>query len=565
MTGNETRSVALAALVVLSVVAAVPLLSGAATAAGSTTVSLAPQSTSVDVGNTTTFDVVVDPADGGVGAYNFSVSTDATVATVTDVSLAGNPSFESVDYAADNSSVEVTAAVADTNDTGAVTIATVTLTGQADGIAPVDLSVNTLGDESSTAYTFTEEDAELSVGTGGTTVSLEPGTATLSPGATETLDVVVDPADGGVGAYNFSVSTDATVATVTDVSLAGNPSFESVDYAADNSSVEVTAVGADTADTGAVTIATVTLTGENLGSTPAELTVNTLGDESSTAYDVDQTENTSLTVEEASPSISVTYEVNRTTVEPGEAVAVTATVENTGDLSGSTDVAFKTDSGTFATESVTVGANATETVTATTSFESSGTYEVSVNELPTTTVTVQQPATFDVSYEVNRTSVEPGEAVAVTATVENAGDAEGTADVAFKTNAGTFATESVTVGANATETVTATTSFESAGTYEVYVDELPATTVTVESGNPFPSGVPGISGSAAPTDTQPSNPGYEDVNGDENAGFLDAVDFLFALEEVQSQSLTPEQRNALDFNDDGEIGFLDVVELLFRV
>lgn len=126
-------------------------------AAGSTDVSLDEAETSTAVGGTTTVDVVVGNADGGVGAYNVTVAVDdPDVASIADVELGGDPGLDAVDVSDDGSSVTVQAALMDTNDTGPVTIATVTIAGENAGESDISLTVSTLGDEDGRAYSVTE-------------------------------------------------------------------------------------------------------------------------------------------------------------------------------------------------------------------------------------------------------------------------------------------------------------------------------------------------------------------------------------------------------------------------
>ncbi|PSQ57422.1 hypothetical protein BRD22_02560, partial [Halobacteriales archaeon SW_8_68_21] len=128
-----------------------------------TTVSLDPSSVTVDAGETATYDLVVESADGGVGAYDFTVeAADATVASLTGVDLKGGPAGATteISFAADNSSVDVVAALADTDDSGAVTVATVTVTGDASGTSDISLSIDALATEAGASYDITEVDDE---------------------------------------------------------------------------------------------------------------------------------------------------------------------------------------------------------------------------------------------------------------------------------------------------------------------------------------------------------------------------------------------------------------------
>jgi hypothetical protein len=135
--------------------------------ASETSVSLSPESSEVVVGEVETYDVVVDNADGGVGAYELTVSLDdSSVASITDVELGGGPDAQTqnVTFADDGSSVTVSAALADTSDTGSVTIASVTVEGVAEGSSDLSVDVQALGNEEGDSYTVTEENgASISV------------------------------------------------------------------------------------------------------------------------------------------------------------------------------------------------------------------------------------------------------------------------------------------------------------------------------------------------------------------------------------------------------------------
>jgi len=135
--------------------------------ASETSVSLSPESSEVVVDRNETYDVVVDNADGGVGAYELTVSLDnSSVASVTDVELGGGPDAktQNVTFADDGSSVSVSAALANTSDTGSVTIASVTVEGVAEGSSDLSVDVQALGNEEGDSYTITDENgASISV------------------------------------------------------------------------------------------------------------------------------------------------------------------------------------------------------------------------------------------------------------------------------------------------------------------------------------------------------------------------------------------------------------------
>lgn len=160
-----------------------------------------------------------------------------------------------------------------------------------------------------------------------------------------------------------------------------------------------------------------------------------------------------------------------------------------------------------------------------------------------------EPADFTIDYTVDNTTVMTGENLTVTATVENTGDQDGDVTIEFYTGSDAFDTQTVTVGAGNSTTVSATTSFANAGTYEVSVNDLAPTSVTVTQTGPGD-----ITGDGAPAQDLNNDGLYEDVNGD---GVFDVADVqaLFAA----SDSI--ENGAAFDFNEDGQFDIADVQTL----
>lgn len=78
--------------------------------------------------------------------------------------------------------------------------------------------------------------------------------------------------------------------------------------------------------------------------------------------------------------------------------------------------------------------------------------------------------------------------------------------------------------------------------------------------NPFPDGVPGI-GTDSPNNIDDDSQ-FEDVNGDGEANFTDAVNLAFA-NRTSINNGTQSQIDALDFDGDGDIDFDDAIELAF--
>ena len=215
LANHKVLAVTLAAIAVFGGgVAAVPaaVFDDPAQQAGPTSpVVVQPSDGSVDVGETTTFDVVVPNADGGVGAYNLTVGlSDSSVASITDVEFGGDPGLTETPVETD-STVTARAALADTADTGSVTVLTVTVEGLADGTTDLTLDVNALGTEEGINYAVPQATgATLTVGEGDTqpapanydVSNLDaPDTAT----AGDTIDVSADVTNTGEQAATKTV------------------------------------------------------------------------------------------------------------------------------------------------------------------------------------------------------------------------------------------------------------------------------------------------------------------------------------------------------------------------
>lgn len=162
MTDLKHRRVLVPALAVILVLFA---FSGSAVAAGNTSVELSPASDEIATDSTTTMDIVVTNASGGVGAVNVTVSlSPSDVATITDISLDDSAYSVEIRTNADNTSATIIGFGLDTNDSGSVVVGTVTVRGDATGTTDISMQVNALGDESGADYAVTSVDgASISV------------------------------------------------------------------------------------------------------------------------------------------------------------------------------------------------------------------------------------------------------------------------------------------------------------------------------------------------------------------------------------------------------------------
>lgn len=124
---------------------------GVAAAAGTTDIEVTAERDTLTSGDTTTVEIVVEDADNGVGALNATVTlSNSDVASVESATIHGDPSLERVTERADG--VRLSAALADTDDAGSVTVATVVLRAEKSGQTSVDVNVRALGDEGGVAY-----------------------------------------------------------------------------------------------------------------------------------------------------------------------------------------------------------------------------------------------------------------------------------------------------------------------------------------------------------------------------------------------------------------------------
>lgn len=146
---NEAVLRGVVAVLVLAVVA-----SGVALAAGETAMGVTPESATVDVGERTQVEIVLQSADDGVGSIDLEVGYDDSVLDVVGVDVAGQPAYE--DQQNGSGTLRVVASGMNTENTGPVTVVTVTVEATAAGDSPLELTAGTVGDENSRSYTVTE-------------------------------------------------------------------------------------------------------------------------------------------------------------------------------------------------------------------------------------------------------------------------------------------------------------------------------------------------------------------------------------------------------------------------
>lgn len=144
-------------LLVVSFVTAPALMFGpalvSAEEAGTTSVRLDSDKTTVKQGGVTRFDIVVSSANGGVGAADGEISlSNSDVAEITDVSMASSAELTDVTISDDGDAVSFRGALMDTQNSGSVTIGTVLIRGKQTGDTNILLSMDVLSDESGNPY-----------------------------------------------------------------------------------------------------------------------------------------------------------------------------------------------------------------------------------------------------------------------------------------------------------------------------------------------------------------------------------------------------------------------------
>ncbi|WP_367175513.1 CARDB domain-containing protein, partial [Haloarcula rubripromontorii] len=186
-------------------------------------------------------------------------------------------------------------------------------------------------------------------------------------------------------------------------------------------------------------------------------------------------------VSEAATFETTAVDLNRTDVVTGEPIAVTATVRNEGDQTGTADVRLQGDGTTIDTQSVTLDGGGETTVTFVQSFSDAGTRAIAVDNQFGARVTVSEPATFEISNAaVSSESVIQGGAVELTATVTNTGGQAGSVTGNFSVANSVVESREVTLaGGEATE-ITYEHVFNNSGNYVVSINGERAGTVTVK-------------------------------------------------------------------------------------
>jgi hypothetical protein len=271
-------------------------------------IGLEPAQQTVDAGSTTAYDVVVEGATEGIGAYEASVSlSDDSVASFESFAHANDPMFDNTEVT-DNELV-ISAATGDNTIAGAekITLGTATVAGTAGGQTDLAVGAVNVTDVDDTLY-------GVGAVTGGSLevvneidVSLAPAEQTTDAGTTTTYDVVVEGATSGVGAYELTVAlSDSSVATFDSFEHASEPLFDNTEVT--DSELNISAAMGNNTIAGAetITLGTVTVAGEAEGQAALSVADGVaVTDVSDQRYGVGATAGGSLTVEAVTQTATV--------------------------------------------------------------------------------------------------------------------------------------------------------------------------------------------------------------------------------------------------------------------
>jgi len=172
---------------------------------------------------------------------------------------------------------------------------------------------------------------------------------------------------------------------------------------------------------------------------------------------------------------------------PGERVAASVGVENTGEAAGDFETALAVDGSPVDRASGRLGPGERTTRVLKHAFASTGTYTLSVAD-ERVDVRVRDPAAPAVTaFSANRTELEPGKSVTLRIEVVNAADRPAAGTLAVTRNGRRFAERSVELDVGERETLTVRTVIDDAGESTFGLGATSDRTVTVVATDPFPT------------------------------------------------------------------------------
>jgi hypothetical protein len=305
--------------------------------------------------DTDSVNVTVQPPDAAVfEVSNLQAPASATQGDVIDVSAdientGGQAATKAVEFRVDT---DGDGSIADENAVASQDIqldAGGTTTVEFTDIDTSGLSVGTVThgvattDDTATAQLTIEEPA-----TKQTTVSLQPVDQTTAVGVDTTYEVVVDNAQGGVGAAEIRVAIDnTTTAAITDGDVVSESATKEIEIATDGSYADIEYALADTANTGSVVVATVTVEGSSAGTANLSVVPSNgnnavlVFDETGQGYTVTDTSGAGLEVQAVQFLVDDLDAPEKAAID--STVTVTATVTNDGSVESTQPIEFRID------------------------------------------------------------------------------------------------------------------------------------------------------------------------------------------------------------------------------
>jgi hypothetical protein len=407
--------------------------------------------------------------------------------------------------------------------------------------APISVAVTNTGN---TSESF---GVELAIDT---TVQQTQSTATLAAGATET--VTFTGVTGGLAAGSYDLALSTTGDEVTGgLTVQTPPNFQVSALQPQSATVlngTTVDISADVENTGdqqgtqtlALTVGTVSEIQNETLAAGANTTVTfsvdtgTLGPGSYTheIASANDSASGSLTVDAPEPAtFAVSIQSTNAPVVESQRLSVEATVENTGDESGTQTVQL--DAGALGTNATQVtlagGATTTERFSVGITSGDAGSYTATVtsaNDSVSTGVTVDAPAEFQVSgLQPQSTAVVNGTAVDISAEVTNVGDRQGTQTLALTVDgASTNQSQTLAAGTNTTVSFPVDTGALGPGTYTYTLasaNESASGTLTVQTPATFAVTItdttaPVVAGAPLSVNATVANTG--DVSGTQTVG-----------------------------------------------
>ncbi|MGM0716826.1 MAG: PKD domain-containing protein, partial [Halobacteriota archaeon] len=262
------------------------------------------------------------------------------------------------------------------------------------------------GDTDTTTQTVSVTDAPVDEPTDEVEVSLEPSESTITEGESDEFDIVVSNLEGGsVGAYDITLAlSDGDVAAFDGFNVDGEPidddGSDMTDVTEAGDTIRIEVAGQSVTGSDAV-VGTVSVSGESPGEVEISVQEALVYDESGGGYEIGSAEGASMTVEELQePYFEVTALDAPDEVTQGNDITVTATVANTGELTGTKTVSFEFDGATVDSEDVSLDPGSSTDVSFTVSSGeiAAGTYThgiVTEDDKATADITIAPPALGD--------------------------------------------------------------------------------------------------------------------------------------------------------------------------